>query len=235
MTSEPRALQALVFDFDGVLADTERLHLLAFRQVLEPLGCSIDTAEYYERYLGFDDVGAFGAIAQDRGLAWTTNDVTELVNAKAACFRQILDTQPVLFDGVRELVPGWAREVPVAIASGALRAEIELIVAAGGLGDVFPVIVAAGETVNFKPEPDPYLAALARLGVDPARSVAVEDSLWGIESARRAGMKVVAVTTSYPRERLTAADAVVSSFSELTMELFEALVRRGQEASANRQ
>lgn len=225
MTSA-RALQALVFDFDGVMADTERLHLLAFRQVLDPVGCVLEAAEYYERYLGFDDVGALAAIARDRSTKWTDDDLETLARAKAACFQRLLETHPVLFDGVGVLVRQWAREVPVAIASGALRSEIESILTAAGLLELFPVIVAAGETPGFKPDPDPYLAALARLGADPARSVAVEDSVWGIQSARRAGMKVVAVTTSYPPERLAAADAVVPSFSALTLAGFEELVRR---------
>jgi beta-phosphoglucomutase len=224
----PSPLQAIVFDFDGVLADTERLHLLAFQQVLEPFGVALGAADYYDRYLGFDDRGVFGALASDRGLAWTEDDVTRLVGAKAGCFRTILETQPVLFDGVAERVREWAGDVPFAIASGALRHEIELILEAAGLRSLFPVIVAAGETPNFKPAPDPYLAALQQLGAEPRRSVAVEDSVWGIESARLAGMKVVAVTSSYPRERLTSADAVVDRFSDLTLGVFEGLVRHEQ-------
>jgi beta-phosphoglucomutase-like phosphatase (HAD superfamily) len=127
--------------------------------------------------------------------------------------------------------------VPIAIASGAFRDEIEIILDASGLRDLFPVIVGAGETPSSKPAPDPYRAALEQLrqrqpgfaggsateAPMPARSVAVEDSVWGIEAAHRAGMKVVAVTTSYPRERLTEADAVVASFAELSLELFDAL------------
>ena len=221
----PRPLQAIVFDFDGVLADTERLHLAAFQQVLEPEGVTLGAADYYDRYLGFDDWGVFGALAGERGLAWTGDDVTRLVGAKADCLRTILETQPVLFDGVAERVREWAGNVPFAIASGALRHEIELILDAAGLRSLFPVIVAAGETPNFKPAPDPYLAALRQLGAEPQRSVAVEDSVWGIESARQAGMKVVAVTSSYPRERLTGADAVVARFSDLTLGVFEGLVR----------
>ncbi len=192
--------------------------------MLEPAGVTLGAADYYDRYLGFDDWGVFGALAGERGLAWTGDDVTRLVRAKAGCFRTILETQPVLFDGVAERVREWAGDVPFAIASGALRHEIELILDAAGLRSLFPVIVAAGETPNFKPAPDPYLAALQQLGAEPRRSVAVEDSVWGIESARQAGMKVVAVTSSYPRERLTGADAVVARFSDLTLGVFEGLV-----------
>jgi beta-phosphoglucomutase len=221
-----RPLQALVFDFDGVLANTEPLHLSVFQQVLAERGIGLDVAEYYERYLGYDDSGVFAAIGRDRGLGWSSRDVDELVAGKARFFRASLETHPVLFDGVADRLREWARSVPMAIASGALREEIELILGAAGLLDLVPVIVAAGETPAGKPAPDPYLAALARLGAEARRSIAVEDSFWGIESARRAGMKVVAVTTSYPRERLADADAVAGAVGDLTMAGFEELARR---------
>jgi beta-phosphoglucomutase len=227
-------IQAIVFDFDGVLANTEALHLRSFQQALAPDGVRLDPSDYYERYLGYDDSGVFGALARDRGLGWTPSDLAGLVREKAACFRRILETQPVLFDGVPALVRQWAPEVPLAIASGALRDEIEVILGAAGLLDLFPVIVAAGETPSGKPAPDPYRAALERLGADASRSVAVEDSVWGIESARRAGMKVVAVTTSYPRDRLTSADAVVGAFSELTLQLFEDLISTSSSSQSPR-
>jgi beta-phosphoglucomutase len=225
-TRASRTLQALVFDFDGVIADTERLHLLAFRDVLAARGVDLGTSDYYDRYLGFDDRGVFGALAGDRGLAWGDDQIAGLVREKAERFRGVIEATPVVFDGVAGLVSSWACEVRLAIASGALREEIELILATAGLREHFPVIVAAGDTPNFKPAPDPYRAALDLLGADASRSVAIEDSGWGIESARAAGMKVVAVTTSYPRERLGAADAVVDRFADLTLGLFEGLVGR---------
>jgi beta-phosphoglucomutase len=220
-----RPLQAIVFDFDGVLANTEPLHLRAFQEALAPHGIDLNDTDYYERYLGYDDMGVFGAVARDRGLAWAGGDVADLVRDKGLRFRTILETRPVLIEGVRELVLAWAGRVPMAIASGALREEIQVILSAGGLLDLFPVIVAAGETPNGKPAPDPYRAALERLGAEASRSVAVEDSVWGIESARAAGMKVMAVATSYPRDRLALADAVVERFSELSLEALEELIR----------
>jgi beta-phosphoglucomutase len=222
----PRSLQAIVFDFDGVLADTEPLHLRAFQRSLEPCRVTLDRADYYERYLGYDDAGVFRAIARDRNLDWTAATIDGLVTGKARLFKTVAEDQPVLFECVAERVREWARQVPVAIASGALREEIEIVLDAAGLRSVFPVIVAAGETPGGKPAPDPYIAALDRLRADPRRSVAVEDSVWGIESARVAGMKVVAVTTSYARGRLAQADSVVGAFCDLTLDGFEELARR---------
>ena len=223
-----------MFDFDGVLANTEPLHLHAFQLALGRHGVVLTPPDYYERYLGYDDAGVFAALGRDRKLGWTDDDVAALVSAKAVLLRDVIASRPVLFDGVRDAVHGLAREVPLAIASGALREEIELILSASGLLPSFPVIVAAGETAAGKPEPDPYLAAVERLGVDASASVAVEDSVWGIESARRAGLKVVAVTTSYPRERLRDADLVVGAVSELTMGRLAELARREPPAATPR-
>jgi beta-phosphoglucomutase len=235
-----RSLQAVVLDFDGVLADTEPLHLRVFQATLGRRGITLTSADYYERYLGFDDGDVFRAVERDHRLTWGEREISALVRDKSASFRAEAAAHPVLFAGVAGRVRAWADSVPIAIASGAFRDEIEIILGASGLRDLFQVIVGAGETPNGKPAPDPYRVALEQLrqrqpgpaggpapdALLPARSVAVEDSVWGIEAAHRAGMKVVAVTTSYPRERLTAADSVVSSFEELSLELFDALDSR---------
>lgn len=224
-TPDARALQAIVFDFDGVIADTEPLHLRAFQEVLARRGVPLERADYYERYLGYDDGDVFRAVASDRRLPWPEDEVARLASEKAAWFLTTVAAEPALFPAVAGLVKTWATSVPLAIASGALRHEVDAVLAAAGLRSLFPVIVAAGETPRGKPAPDPYRAALAQLRAEPGRSVAVEDSMWGIDSAREAGMKVIAVASSYPADRLTAADAVVASFSELTLELFESLAR----------
>jgi beta-phosphoglucomutase len=230
------SLQAIVFDFDGVLANTEPLHLRIFQETLARRGLTLAAADYYERYLGYDDGDVFRAIARDHQLVWSASEIAALVTDKSSRFRSVAAAHPVMYPGVAARVAEWAAFVPVAIASGAFREEIEIILAAAGMRALFPVIVGAGETARGKPAPDPYRAAVARLqdhlrrddrsGWRPpeaARSVAVEDSVWGIEAAHEAGMKVVAVTTSYPRERLTGADAVVASFEELSLDLFDEL------------
>src|SRR5207248_6626454 len=120
---------------------------------------------------------------------------------------------------VRRLAAAW----PVGIASGALRADIDLMLRGAGLDDRFAFIVAAGDTDRTKPAPDPYLRAAELHGVPPAACVAIEDSHWGLESARGAGMKTIAVTHTYPREALGDADAVVDSLDEVTPEFIRRL------------
>src|SRR5216110_1865908 len=140
------ALQAIVFDFDGVIADSEPLHLKAFQQALAEEGIALEREDYFARYLGYDDVGAFGAVARDNGLAWSDRHITALVARKAHKMQTMLAAGEVLFPGAAAFVRAAAAEVPVAIASGALRHEIVQIIEAAGLDDLFAVIVASGDT-----------------------------------------------------------------------------------------
>ena len=224
------ALQAIVFDFDGVIADSEPLHLKAYQQALAEEGIVFERDEYFARYLGYDDVGMFEALARDRGLAWTDRHVTALVARKGTKLQAMLAGGEVLFPGAAAFVRAAAAEVPIAIASGALRHEIVQIVNAAGLGDLFSAIVASGDTPESKPSPAPYVLAFERLQqasrktLDRRRCVAIEDSVWGLESARGAGLRCVGVTTSYPAAELTGAELVVGGLSTLTLPMLEDLV-----------
>ena len=121
-----------------------------------------------------------------------------------------------------------AREMPLAIASGALRSEIERILAAGGLGESFRAVVGAEDVERTKPDPMPYARAVARLadvapGLRPEDCVAFEDTMAGIASARAAGLKVVGVTNTYPAEKLGAAHRVVGSLAAVARADLDAL------------
>ena len=227
------ALQAIVFDFDGVIADSEPLHLKAFQRALADEGLTLDKDEYFNRYLGYDDVGVFEALARDRALAWTGPHVTELVARKGTKLEALISGGEVLFAGAPAFIHAAAAEVPVAIASGALRHEILHILEAAALDELFTAIVAAGDTPQSKPSPAPYLLAFERLQARaakklvPDRCVAIEDSVWGLESARQAGLRCVGVTTSYTAVELTGAELVVEGLHALTLPMLDALVRRG--------
>jgi HAD superfamily hydrolase (TIGR01509 family) len=129
----------------------------------------------------------------------------------------------VLFPGASEFVRQAAAAVPIAIASGALRHEIEEIAMAAGIAGLFTTIVASGDTPQSKPSPAPYALAFNRLremtgrDLDPRRCVAIEDSRWGLESALGAGLRCVGVTNSYPAHELTGAELVVDGLKALTL------------------
>jgi beta-phosphoglucomutase len=211
------AVNAVVFDFDGVLADSEPLHLKAYQALLQPQGIHLDEATYRERYLGYDDEGALQRIAEDNGLILGDEEIEMLVMEKGHVFERLVGARDVMYPGAADCVRRLAAAWPVGVASGALRADIDLILRGAGLGDLFRFIVAAGDTDRTKPAPDPYLRAAELHGVAPGGCVAIEDSHWGLESARAAGMRTIAITHTYPRDALAgSADAVVESLAELT-------------------
>jgi beta-phosphoglucomutase len=224
-----RALHAIIFDFDGVIANSEPLHLRAFQEVLAAEGVSLTADEYYTQYLGFDDVGMFQQLATNRGYGWNDRHVTALVAAKGVKLQELLHGGAVLFPGAADFIRVSAASVPIAIASGALPHEIREIVGGAGLEDLFTAIVGAGDTAESKPSPQPYLRAFAQLrtatglDLDPARTVAIEDSRWGLASARGAGLRCVGVTSSYPAHELPGAELTVGGLAELTVEMLDAL------------
>jgi HAD superfamily hydrolase (TIGR01509 family) len=219
-------LRAIVFDFDGVIANSEPLHFEAYRDVLAHEDIELTRRDYYGRYLGFDDVGAFEAIARDNGRVPDPMWVRELVARKAFVLEELERGTSVMFPGAADAIRRAADAVPIAIASGARGDEIRRVLAREDLARCFAVIVAAEDTPVSKPAPDPYLRALALLrsavgdATLPAHScVAIEDSTWGLESARAAGLRTVAVTTTYAQPALAdAADLVIPSLHAMDLD-----------------
>lgn len=216
-------IQAIVFDFDGVLADSEPLHLRVYQDLLGPQGIHLDQATYCARYLGFDDEGVFRQIAMDYKLLLGDEEIEMLIEEKARRFEKLVSSGTVLYPGAAPCVGRLGAAWPLGIASGALREEIELMLGGAGLRDVFRFIVSSGDTEHTKPAPDPYLRAAELHEVPPGACVAIEDSHWGLQSARAAGMRTIAVTHTYPRDTLTEADVVVDSLDEITVELISLL------------
>lgn len=230
------ALQAIVFDFDGVIADSEPLHLRAFQRTLAAEGLELTPDDYYSRYLGYDDVGLLQALARDREIAMNEVQITTLVARKATWLQELLRDDQVLFPGAVDFIRAAAAEVPIAIASGALKHEILDVVDAAGVGRLFSAIVAAGDTPQSKPSPAPYRLAFEQLrqtsgrDLDPGRSVAIEDSRWGLESAHGAGLRCVGVTTTYPAQELQGAELVVGGLKDLTVPVLDQLVASARHA-----
>jgi HAD superfamily hydrolase (TIGR01509 family) len=232
------ALEAIIFDFDGVIADSEPLHYEAFRRTLAGEGVELSREDYYTRYLGYDDHGFAVALARDRGLTGSATWADDFVARKGRVLLELLDSGAVLFPGAADFVRAAAARVPAAIASGARTHEILQIVEAAGLAPCFTVIVGADDTRESKPSPEPYRLAFARLReatgreLSPGRTVAIEDSLWGLESARGAGLRLVGVTTSYGAEELRDAELVASGLAALDLDALDALCAAPRERTA---
>ena len=216
---------ATLFDFDGVLVDSEPVHLAAFNDVLAPDGITIAPAEYAARYLSLDDAGVFREVLSRAGKAASDEEVQAMVASKAPRFLARFEEAFRVFPGAIELVARRADRGPVGIVSGALEDEIVFALGKMGLLAKVTFIVSADFCAPSKPDPAPYLLALAKLRAtgDFRSAVAIEDSLGGIASAKGAGLRCLAVAHSYPVDELAGAgaDDVVSHLAQLTDELLD--------------
>jgi len=223
-------LRAAVFDFDGVIANSEPLHFRGYRDVLAEEGVALTEPDYYTQFLGFDDVGAFEAIGRRHGAAWNDARISELVARKAARLEELERDASVLFPGAADAIRRASATMPIAIASGARGDEIRRVLVRDDLIACFTAIVAAEDTPASKPAPDPYLRALALLApagdvLRASECVAIEDSRWGLESARAAGLRTVAVTNTYPAGELEA-DLTIASLENMDLDLLARLCSR---------
>ena len=215
---------AVVFDFDGVLADTEGLHLAAFQDTFAAHGWTLDRDAYFSRYLGFDDRDLIEHFLDDQGVSLNAA-AREAINVeKGRHYDERVASGRVLFPTAAAAIARLGAEFPLAIASGSVRHEILSILRANDLDRAIPIVVGADDVKESKPAPDSYALAVHRLGVPPASAVAIEDSHWGLVSARAAGLKAIGITTSYPASALGLAHQVVSSLDEVTPDVVRRLL-----------
>lgn len=204
-------IRAVVFDFNGLIVNDEHLHYLLFAEQLATQGIKLTEELYNERYLGYDDRGCFSVALADFDKPRTHEIIHKLIADKAKRYLELARQELFFFPGVAESVKRLAEHVPLAVCSGALRAEVLLGLEIAGISDYFQGVVAAEDTAECKPNPEGYLKAIELLQKkEPLLSVsemtAVEDSLAGIEAARLAGMQVVAIPNSYPVAKLEKAE-----------------------------
>ncbi|HJZ68247.1 MAG TPA: HAD family phosphatase [Blastocatellia bacterium] len=223
-------LRAIIFDCDGVIADTEPIHMASLQQVLAEENIVLTKEEYFQHYLALDDRACFTKAFAERGASLSRKELDELVMRKARQVEPVIRATLQLLPGAAEFIRQAASNYPLAVASGALRCEIDLVLKYGGLRDCFSVIVSAEDVSRSKPDPEPFIRAWELLKLSTAENLrrheclVIEDSIHGVSAARRARMRCLAVTNSYPRETLLKADAVVDSLYELRLEDLESLI-----------
>jgi beta-phosphoglucomutase len=224
MITFPNGIHAetVIFDFDGVIVDTEPLHYAAFQRTLEPLGLHFTWQEYVETYIGFDDRDAFKHAFCSKGTTLVPDELQSLIGKKAAFFQEIIRSDVSAYPGVLNLVFYLhAHKIPLAICSGALRSDIDPILAMLGISDYFDVIVTADDVAVSKPDPECYRLAFQRLQevhqshISKEATIAIEDTPAGISAAKAAGLMVCAVTNSYPADRLRQATFITDSLATL--------------------
>lgn len=214
-----RSPRAILFDFDGVIVDSERLHHRAYEQVLAPYGVTEIPFAVYADVFSNRGVGLEYCAERVPGL-----QPIELKRLKERAFLEILKSDASLLPGVGEALTQLSACFPLALATGSTRAAAALVLERFGLRDRFTTIVAREDYQRDKPHPDAYLEACAALGVEPAGCLAVEDSVKGLRAAGNAGIRCVVVPNEYTRGGdFGDAAAVLDSIRELSVERAEAI------------
>ena len=214
---------AVIFDFDGVIVDTEPLHYQAFQKILAPQNLGYSWQDYEETYMGFDDRDAFREAYKKSNIPLTESTLEQLVAQKAIVFQEVITAGVTPYPGVTALIHCLHQQgTPLAICSGALRSDILPIIDQLGVAACFSHIVTADDVPHSKPDPTSYRIAAQRLiAAFPTKLtntdliVAIEDTPAGISSATGAGLKVIAVTNSYPADHLQQANRIVTSLEAL--------------------
>jgi beta-phosphoglucomutase len=221
-------LKAVIFDFDGVITDSEILHLRAFNKVLAQFNIEISRKDYYSKYLGYTDIDCYKQLIKEGILKTEKNQIPKLVEQKDVVFKELAKTEGRTIEGVHEFIELLDKNnVPMAICSGALLTEIELILDEAKLRRFFQAIISAEHVKQGKPHPEGFLKTLQRLNrVIPAQTgiqnqisanqcIVIEDSLWGLKAAKAAGMHTIAVTNSYEAHELELAEKIVYNLKDL--------------------
>jgi len=218
-------LKAVILDFDGVITDSEVLHLRAFNQSLIPFGVEISTKDYYQNYLGFSDFDCYKALIERDLIQIDEEQIPDIIKEKSRIYEQLARTEGRTIEGVNEFLRMLEdNNIPMAICSGSLMVEIELMLDEAKLRHFFKVIVSAEQVKKGKPHPEGFLLSLQKLNevckppISAQECVVIEDSQWGLKAGKEAGMHTVAVTNSYDADQLTLAEKVVSHLNELTID-----------------
>lgn len=214
--------EAVIFDFDGIIVDTEPLHYKSFQQILAPLGFEFTWQEYLDKYIGFDDRDAFREAFATHNRELSNNELQTLISQKALAFQSVIKDGVSAYPGTIELIRKLHDAcVPLAICSGALKSDIDPILVTLNITDYFNTIVTADDVATSKPNPECYEIAFSKLldlqkkPFSKKTTFAIEDTPAGISAARQADLNVCAVTNSYAAEKLTEATFITSSLELL--------------------
>lgn len=215
--------ESVIFDFDGVIVDTEPLHYESLKSVLDRQGIAVSWQEYMRSCIGLDDRSAISLAFHSTGRKLDDRRMRELVDSKEAIFQESIRKGVRAYPGAVSTIHALrASGVPLAICSGALRSDIVPILERLGIARCFHTIVSADDVWKGKPDPEPYALAFRRLSSaspglsgGPGKSLAVEDTPAGILSAKLTGLPVLALTNSFPREELGGATFIADSLEQV--------------------
>lgn len=208
----PPKFQAVIFDMDGVLVDSEPRHQRAFEIVMAEMGYADTHGINFEDYLGKSDLILWRDFIEQHH---PPQSLEELIDWRQSKFIEIIEREQPLFAGVEELVHDLHKIMPLAVASGSLHPVIQAVLGLKNLRQFFSAVVSSADVDRGKPAPDVFLQAASEIQVAPEEICVIEDSEAGVTAGRRAGMHVIAITNSLPASRLQEAHAIVESYAEL--------------------
>ena len=237
-------LRAIIFDFDGIIVDSEPLIMRLTQRMAVREGWNISEEDYYRNYLALDDRGIIEHLYESHGRPIDHARRDELVEWKIRLYAEAIREGLPPISGAAEFVSKVAAQVPLAIASGSLRSEVEHLLQKLGLREKFAVITTADDCDRCKPDPEIFLNVLARLRQLPAfnnrawgemergeelgaplqaaECLAIEDAPAGVRAAQAAGMKCLALAHSRPLEALQHADWACREFADVDLEKIQA-------------
>lgn len=212
---------AVIFDFDGVLYDSEPVHLQACNLLFKSYGISIDQAIYFKQYVGLSDKEIFPLVLATKDYAMTAKEIDQLVKMKVDIYKQLINQNAVLHS--RQAITTVLEQLSkskkkIAICSGATREEIITVLGkleSGKIQSYFELIVSIEDVDQGKPSPKGYQLASQRLQVKPEACLVIEDSVNGIRAAKSAGMYAVGITGTHEADILKEADRVIHQLTEL--------------------
>lgn len=218
---------AIIFDFDGVIVNTEPIHYQAFVEILKPIDLAFTWEEYQEKYMGFDDRDAFKEAFSCKSIMLSETELSNIIEKKALIFQEIISNGVTAYPGVIDLVLFLNKHnIPIAICSGALESDILPILKTLKIDNSFIHITTAEHVKKSKPDPECYnitsdllINSYNNLNIKKSQIIVIEDTPAGIKAAKDAGLNVIAVTNSYPTERLIESDRIISNLNTLLSEL----------------
>lgn len=203
---------AVIFDMDGVIIDSNPFHKISLRQFCEKYGYHLSDRELIKKIYGRTNkdwiANLFGALSKE--------ELSRYGEEKEALFREIYKNDISALRGLPEFLGSLKeKNIPIAIGTSAPRSNVDFVLASTGLEKYFSVILDESNVEQGKPNPEIYLKVAAKLGYEPSRCIVFEDSLSGVESAQRAGAKVVGVATTHSFDELNHTDFVIQDFMDL--------------------
>jgi len=214
-------LQAVVFDMDGVIIESEMTHYLAIKEAMLPAEMTVSYQLYLDTCTGSDERFAMTRMADLSGITFDEELYQSWSRRKAVSYARLVGEEAKAMPGAVELVESVAATLPIGLATGSRLADVEAALnhlAGGRMAGLFQTIVTADEVENSKPDPATYATAVENLGLDPSACYAIEDSPEGIASALGADLRVIGVAVMHDEAKLSEAERVVSTLAGVSLD-----------------